>query len=211
MDKICPICGKTFSTNRKAAIYCSTTCRGEANRNYKTCPVCGRRFGCAPSSDVRCCSRECSATHRREILATQANYACIRGESLAQIRSEFASAHQGVAHQSAKTYLLQGPDGRTHEVTNLANWVRECGCFENPRSALRALHRTKPESCEKKQRSDYRGWAIIAIIGQNSPGKQRPPRHCKVCGKVLPATKRSYCSPECYNASRRKGRDSKSE
>lgn len=207
MEKTCPVCGKTFLTRHKTAIFCSTTCRGEANRNYKICQVCGKPFGCAPSAEVRCCSRECSAKHRRKLLETDDNYAGIRGECLDKIRSEFAATHQGADHQSAKTYIIQGPDYRTHEMTNLANWVRECGYFENPQSALRELHRTNPDGKGKNKRSDYRGWSIIAIIGQNSPGKQRPIRHCKVCGKLIPATKRSYCSPECHRASRRKGRD----
>lgn len=210
MDKICPVCGKAFSTNHKTAIYCSTTCRGEARKNYKICLVCGKRFPCTPCLDTICCSPECSAKHRREIYLTQDKYACVRGENLERIRSEYAAAHQGEAHPGAKIYLLQGPDGRTHEATNLANWVRECGLFDNPRTALRALHSTNPESRSRKKCSNYYGWSILAIIGQNSPGKP-PPRYCKFCGKMLPAIKRSYCGRECYNASRRKGAAQKSD
>ncbi len=91
-EKTCPICGKTFTAERRNQKYCCRNCSNKAyRRNQKkatqaylarlkegktpfaerTCPVCGRQF--TPSvANQKCCSGICS--HERHKLNDRRNY-----------------------------------------------------------------------------------------------------------------------------------------
>ena len=62
--RICPECGKEFSTLNKRKVYCCDNCKASAYRNRhrvkseKICPICGKKFVANRSIDVYC-SREC--------------------------------------------------------------------------------------------------------------------------------------------------------
>lgn len=62
--RICPECGKEFTTSNKRKIRCCSNCNAAAYRNRnrvkheKVCPICGKKFVANRSIDVYC-SREC--------------------------------------------------------------------------------------------------------------------------------------------------------
>lgn len=73
--RICPECGKEFSTSNKRKIYCCANCNAAAYRNRhrvkyeKVCPICGKEFIANRSIDVYCskeCYEESKVIYRRE-------------------------------------------------------------------------------------------------------------------------------------------------
>lgn len=62
--KICPVCGKEFTTSNKRKKYCCANCNAASFRNRnrvkheKVCLICGKKFITCRSADVYC-SREC--------------------------------------------------------------------------------------------------------------------------------------------------------
>lgn len=62
--RICPVCGKEFTTSNERRIYCCRNCIAAAYRDRnrvkheKICPICGKEFVARRSIDVYC-SREC--------------------------------------------------------------------------------------------------------------------------------------------------------
>ena len=67
----CEYCGESFKKRRKAAQFCSRSCKSKnqnENRGYasreKMCPVCGKHFHANNANSIRC-SRECYSKTRR--------------------------------------------------------------------------------------------------------------------------------------------------
>ena len=62
--RICPECGKEFTTSNERKIHCCVNCNAAAYRNRhrvkheKVCPICGKKFVARRSIDVYC-SKEC--------------------------------------------------------------------------------------------------------------------------------------------------------
>ena len=62
--KICPVCGKEFTTSNEKKIRCCSNCNAAAYRDRhrvkheKVCPICGKKFIARRSIDVYC-SKEC--------------------------------------------------------------------------------------------------------------------------------------------------------
>ena len=80
MDKICPVCGTSFETQKKNKIYCCEACGNRALRRKKMgrsisdvdfkkeynalkviciCPICGKEFEKHPNNRMLYCSEEC--------------------------------------------------------------------------------------------------------------------------------------------------------
>lgn len=60
-EKICPICGKTFTPNKRPGQkYCSLRCASKSRRFEKTCAQCGKKYT-ALTTTQRYCSKECSS------------------------------------------------------------------------------------------------------------------------------------------------------
>lgn len=65
LNKICPVCGKSFSTYHKQQIYCSKECAGKSQQNRVecTCEYCGKSFERIKSEVDKnrhhYCSKEC--------------------------------------------------------------------------------------------------------------------------------------------------------
>ena len=69
----CEYCGKEFETNSRYARFCSSSCasksKGTVTMYHKTCPICGKEFDVpATRKHQMCCSKECGAKHRAEVL-----------------------------------------------------------------------------------------------------------------------------------------------
>lgn len=64
-EKVCPVCGKTFTTTRNRAQMCSIECRTERNRTLNrqkvdaVCVVCGKDFQKSKNSSRNTCSQKC--------------------------------------------------------------------------------------------------------------------------------------------------------
>lgn len=81
-EKICPICGKVFTTHDSRQKYCSLECREQAERNAaqrfndakrivleKICPICGKVFTTTDSKKIYCgdeCIRKNAALRERK-------------------------------------------------------------------------------------------------------------------------------------------------
>lgn len=67
--KTCPICSKTFKTDRNAITFCSKSCASKHNNQsrikteIRVCDFCHKEFTCRPSDKFRFCSRLCSDKH----------------------------------------------------------------------------------------------------------------------------------------------------
>ena len=85
--KICPVCGKEFSTSNERRKYCCANCNAAAYRNRnrvkheKVCPICGKKFNARRSIDVYC-SKECYEEskviyrHTHKVLKKQVSKIC---------------------------------------------------------------------------------------------------------------------------------------
>lgn len=73
--KVCPVCGKEFTTLNNRKKYCCANCNAAAYRDrnrvkhLKVCPMCGKEFSARRSIDVYCskeCYEESKVIYRRE-------------------------------------------------------------------------------------------------------------------------------------------------
>ena len=73
-QKICKVCGNTFYSNRKNAVYCCRECLYESRRrkNTKTCLVCGKEF-IPKFKKQKYCSHECSSVAQQSIIDLYGN------------------------------------------------------------------------------------------------------------------------------------------
>lgn len=74
IEKVCPVCGKSFWAKHPLSVYCSQKCAKkyynaltfERHKIEKVCPVCGEKFFVPPANkNQKCCSRTCSHKFRK--------------------------------------------------------------------------------------------------------------------------------------------------
>jgi len=73
LDKVCPVCGKTFNTNLSHKIYCSEECylyhKSKAytkkEESFPTCPYCLKKF-MTTHTRKKYCSNECYLQAQRD-------------------------------------------------------------------------------------------------------------------------------------------------
>ena len=117
----CVNCGKEIENRNKK--YCSQKCRTAFLRNYRTCIVCGKEFYAKPSSNVKTCSRECEYINRSNNGRSEKNMEQLR-KAWDAINTN-PNAGQFDTNVHAKSWGLMSPDGKVHEVNNLAKWYRD--------------------------------------------------------------------------------------
>ena len=101
MDKICPVCGTSFETQKKNKIYCCEACGNRALRRKKMgrsisdvdfkkeynalkvtciCPICGKDIVWNSTRQVEPCSKECRkiCTKQNNIKVRYSFDGCVR-------------------------------------------------------------------------------------------------------------------------------------
>lgn len=120
--KICPLCGKSFTTTKPRQKYCDRP-------HYKPCPVCGKPvLSIYPTDPARCCSKECVAKLRamhkaKKVVVTNKKNKVInkstkkvvsnKTENVAKVNKLFAkTTEEKVRNAPTKTLV-------THKISNL--------------------------------------------------------------------------------------------
>lgn len=155
----CPICGAPLK--RKNQKYCSYACAGKVKQNYKICVICGKKFLSSPSARVSTCGDPtCTATFNRGISFAVGS---------AKYLSDYKKTTQPEHLPQSKSWVLQAPNGKIYECTDLSNFVREnLDLFDNKRHSqiCNELYCLKASilgtNAPRRRRSEWHGWKVLS-------------------------------------------------
>ena len=163
LDKICPVCGKPVKY--KQYTHCSRECAGLARQNYKECVVCGDLFKSPPSASTKTCRKpDCIKQHR----LTVSHYPQVM-QSINRGREQLAKTPQGqpgYEFHSAKSWVIQSPDGKIHECRNLLHWLREHedmidGTYKQAWDGIAKI-KYSAQGKRKLKSYQWKGWRLIS-------------------------------------------------
>lgn len=184
-EKVCPTCGKHFTTNLSCRKYCSDKCRRAANYDYKpvrtvACACCGKQFQTSRGYQRYCsekCQREDYDKSRRPLLYEKTCLLC--GE-------KFATKYRYQKYCSRRCVLRAFRQAHCAPLKTFKKTCVHCGAeFET--WTLNKRYCSK--ECFRKARNARR------------PKVELPTRYCAHCGRDFQPTAngQKYCSAECRN------------
>lgn len=188
-EKICPVCGKTFKSNRNNPIYCSRSCVNihmTTDNPPKKCIICGKTF-IPPKhhKDTQTCSPSCSA--KSAWLLKKANakeYICeVCGNHF------LSSATPPPRFCSKKCQMRNARSQESHQE------IRKCPVCGD--TFLADKYSTK-KYCSSRCFSKF-------ISARRSKPKVK--HICEYCKKeffTVPSRAGKYCSVKCYREAKRK-------
>lgn len=155
-------------------------CFAKYKQTWKTCIVCGNTFPDPQCNLTKCCSKECSSIHRKQLVESGAYDKNI--EKMFENKAIFDETHQGEDHIGAKQWEIESPSGERYQCINLMHFIRNnLHLFDGTAKQIYdGFQKIKAsEQGKRKYKSyTYKGWKLIGW-GNDWPNKIRKNKHMK--------------------------------